>query len=334
MTMVWLVGCSNAFNLIDGLDGLAAGIGIFATLAMVIAALVDNNVTLALLTAPLLGSLLGFLRYNFSPASIFLGDSGSLLIGFLLGCFGVLWGHGSASSLGMLAPIMAMFIPLLDTVLAIARRFARNRPIFEGDRGHIHHRLLAKGLPPPRATLLLYAAGCVAACLSLLQTSVHAEFSVGVMVGFAAAVALFVRGLGYPEIPAAWHLLRRSTRLRHRLNAQILLRGLEQSLSNARSLRECWNATAEAAAHFDFCSLRLSVDGEVFETHWKSPKPDQVWSIRIPLPEKAFLEIEREFGTAVSSSVICLFVDSLRYNLGRRLPEFERRASMTERAAV
>src|SRR6201999_2943513 len=128
-------------NLIDGIDGLATGVGFFATVTMALAALMQGNITLAIAVVPLAGALLGFLRYNFNPASIFLGDSGSLLVGFLLGSFGILWSQKAATILGITAPMMAMAIPLLDTGLAIVRRFLRNRPIFEGDRGHIHHRL-------------------------------------------------------------------------------------------------------------------------------------------------------------------------------------------------
>ncbi|MGA7410233.1 MAG: MraY family glycosyltransferase, partial [Bryobacteraceae bacterium] len=107
VTLFWLVGCANAFNLIDGVDGLATGAGLFATVTILIGALLSNNVPLALATIPLAGALLGFLRYNFNPASIFLGDSGSLTIGFLLGCFGVLWSQKGATILGMTAPLLA-----------------------------------------------------------------------------------------------------------------------------------------------------------------------------------------------------------------------------------
>src|SRR5437762_8292518 len=109
---------------------------------MFVAALTQNNAPLALAMAPLVGALLGFLRYNFNPASIFLGDSGSLTIGFLLGCFGVIWSQKSATILGMTAPLMALGIPILDTCLSVVRRFLRHQPIFGGDRDHIHHRLL------------------------------------------------------------------------------------------------------------------------------------------------------------------------------------------------
>src|SRR4029079_2155009 len=128
LTIAWLVLCANAFNLIDGVDGLAAGMGLFATSTMLVAAVLGDHVALALATAPLLGALVAFLRYNFNPASIFLGDSGSLTIGFLLGCCGALWSQKSATILGMVAPMMALAVPLLDAVMAVVRRFLRYEP--------------------------------------------------------------------------------------------------------------------------------------------------------------------------------------------------------------
>ena len=134
-TILWLLVCTNAFNLVDGMDGLAGGIGLFSTLTIFIASLVHQSPALALATVPLAGCLLGFLCYNFNPATIFLGDSGSLSIGFLLGCFGIIWTQKSATLLGMTAPLMALSIPLLDTCLCIVRRALKRQPIFSPDRG-------------------------------------------------------------------------------------------------------------------------------------------------------------------------------------------------------
>ena len=133
LTILWLVGCTNAINLIDGIDGLATGVALFATCTTLIAALLQHNLALALAVVPLAGCLLGFLRYNFNPATIFLGDSGSLFIGFLLGYFSVLWSQKAATMLGMTAPLIALSVPLLDTGLAIFRRFLRRQPIFGAD---------------------------------------------------------------------------------------------------------------------------------------------------------------------------------------------------------
>src|SRR6185436_13025698 len=140
LTILWLLVCTNAFNLIDGMDGLATGAGLFATLTILLAGMLEGNHALVLAAVPLGGALLGFLRYNFNPASAFLGDSGSLLLGFLLGCFGVIWSFKTATVFGMIAPLMAMSVPILDATLAVARRFLRGRPIFGADRGHVHHR--------------------------------------------------------------------------------------------------------------------------------------------------------------------------------------------------
>jgi UDP-GlcNAc:undecaprenyl-phosphate GlcNAc-1-phosphate transferase len=147
-TVLWIVTCTNAINLIDGVDGLAAGVSMFAAITMFIAALLDHNFPMALVVVPLAGSLLGFLRFNFAPASIFLGDSGSLTLGFLLGCFGAVWAEKSTTLLGLTAPLMVLAVPLLDVGLAVVRRFLRGQPIFAADDDQIHHKLLSRGLTP------------------------------------------------------------------------------------------------------------------------------------------------------------------------------------------
>src|ERR1700683_900695 len=177
LTVIWLVGCSNAFNLIDGMDGLASGVGLVATVTILIAALTQGNLPLALATMPLAGCLLGFLRYIFDPASVFLGDSGSLLIGFLLGCYGALWSEKSVTLVALTVALLAFSIPLLDVLLSISRRYLRNRPIFQADRGHIHHKLLDRGLSPRAAVLTMYGICTVVAILSLLASALHNQLS-------------------------------------------------------------------------------------------------------------------------------------------------------------
>ena len=173
LTVLWLIACTNAINLIDGLDGLATGVALFATLAALTAAAVQGNTGLVLAAAPLAGCLIGFLRYNFNPASAFLGDSGSLTIGFLLGCFAVIWCQKSATLIGMAAPLIALSFPLMDVGISVGRRFISNRSIFAADRGHIHHRLLERGLDSRRVALLVYGVCGVLAVI-------------GVLVGFVA----------------------------------------------------------------------------------------------------------------------------------------------------
>ncbi len=165
LTVAWLVGMTNALNLIDGLDGLASGAALFALAALFIFARANGRPDAALMSIALAGATMGFLYFNFYPATIFLGDSGSLFLGFMLGGVGLLSTQAAAASaptaVACAVPIVVLGLPLLDTSLAVARRVAQGRPIFSGDRAHIHHRLLdrllARGHSPRTAVLTLYA---------------------------------------------------------------------------------------------------------------------------------------------------------------------------------
>src|ERR1017187_6112844 len=240
LTIGWLIFCTNALNLIDGIDGLATGLGIFAAATTFLAALLQSNVPLALATAPLVGALLGFLRYNFNPATIFLGDSGSLFLGFMLGCYGVLWSQKSATILGMTAPLLVLFIPLLATALVIVRRFLRRQPLFTGDRSHIHHRLLELGFPPRRVALSLYAACVVGAVCSIAIMQAH--FSVIVIVCFGLLVFIGVWCLGYAKFGTAARMFIEGA-FRRQLNTRIALHGLNERLVAAETPPDRW-ATA------------------------------------------------------------------------------------------
>ena len=238
-TVLWLLVCTNAFNLVDGMDGLAGGIGLFSTITILIAALVHQSPALALATIPLAGCLLGFLCYNFNPATIFLGDSGSLSIGFLLGCFGIIWTQKSATLLGMTAPLMALSIPLLDTCLCIVRRALKRQPIFSPDRGHIHHKLLDRGLTPRRAVLVVYGVCSLVACFSLLQSTVRNNRLSGVITIIFCAVAwIGIQYLGYAEFSVAGKMLF-SGDFQRTLKVQLELHTFERAIGTARTVADC-----------------------------------------------------------------------------------------------
>ena len=156
VTMLWFLGCMNIWNLIDGMDGLASGVGLLVSGTLTLVAIHHDNVGVAITAAALAGSLAGFLLYNWHPACIFLGDSGSLLIGLLIGVIGVQGSFKGASSISILFPILAMGLPISDTALAIFRRWVRNLPLSAADRRHVHHLLIGLGLNPRQAALLLY----------------------------------------------------------------------------------------------------------------------------------------------------------------------------------
>jgi len=164
LTIFWVVGVTNTLNLIDGLDGLAAGVATIASVTLLLVALREGQPYVVLVTAALAGAALGFLPHNFNPAKIFMGDTGSMFLGFTLAAIAVQGTLKSATTIALAVPLLALGLPIIDTTLAIVRRFIHGRPIFQADRGHLHHRLLALGLSQRQAVLILYF---VSACFGL-----------------------------------------------------------------------------------------------------------------------------------------------------------------------
>jgi UDP-GlcNAc:undecaprenyl-phosphate/decaprenyl-phosphate GlcNAc-1-phosphate transferase len=309
VTVLWLVACTNAFNLIDGVDGLAAGVGLFATTTTLIAALLEHNIGLAIATVPLAGALLGILRFNFNPASVFLGDSGSLFIGFLLGCYGVLWSQKSATILGMTAPLIALSIPLLDTGIAIIRRFLRHRPIFGADHGHIHHKLLARGLTPRRVVILIYVVCGFCAALSLLQSFVHERFGGAIIILFCAGAWIGVQHLGYAEFGMARRMLLGANFRRH-LNAELELSTFRDHLTAAVTPEQCWEVLQHTYSEFGFNEIRFKVGGCLYTHTTNGHHVADTWTVRIRLSDNDYLNLSREFDTE-APPIVARFTDAI-----------------------
>jgi len=156
LTIFWIVGLTNAINLMDGLDGLLAGISTIFALLFFIVAILKGPFIVALLMMGLAGSSLGFLRYNFNPARIFMGDTGSLFLGLMFSSLSIVGALKVTTAMALFIPLLIMGLPVLDTSFAIIRRFIGKRPIFSPDKEHIHHRLLAKGLTQRQAVFYIY----------------------------------------------------------------------------------------------------------------------------------------------------------------------------------
>jgi UDP-GlcNAc:undecaprenyl-phosphate/decaprenyl-phosphate GlcNAc-1-phosphate transferase len=167
LTILWVVAVTNAFNLIDGLDGLAAGSALFSTMVFFIVALVTHSWLGALMSVTLAGAILGFLRFNFNPATIFLGDSGSLFIGFVLSALALAGAQKAPTFVAVAIPVVSFGLPILETALSIVRRLISGRPIFTADREHIHHKLLQMGFSHRQVVIVLYAVSALFAMLSL-----------------------------------------------------------------------------------------------------------------------------------------------------------------------
>ncbi|MHB8761869.1 MAG: MraY family glycosyltransferase [Coriobacteriia bacterium] len=156
VTLFWMVGFANVVNLIDGLDGLAAGVTAIAAVSLLVLAEESNQALASVLAAALVGACVGFLRYNFNPASIFMGDSGALFLGFGLACIALLGVMKSVAAITLVVPLLIIGVPVFDTFSAIVRRSRHGRPFHEADRGHIHHRLLGRGFSQRQTVLIIY----------------------------------------------------------------------------------------------------------------------------------------------------------------------------------
>lgn len=176
-TVLWILAITNAFNLLDGLDGLATGIAIIAGLTCTAIVVLRGDLPTAIILATMLGALVGFLPYNFNPASIFLGDGGSLLAGFILAVTAITGLQKGATAMAVGVPLFIFALPLADTVMTIVRRLRNDREgasasaigrILQADREHIHHQLVRFGLSHRAAVLVLYALSIGFACLALM----------------------------------------------------------------------------------------------------------------------------------------------------------------------
>lgn len=196
LTVLWVVGLTNTINLIDGLDGLAAGVSMIASITIFLVALQQGFWAVAVMMAALAGSALGFLQHNFNPAKIFMGDTGSMFLGYMLAAISVLGMVKSAATIALIVPILALGLPIMDTAFAIIRRFMNGRPIFKPDRGHLHHCLLDMGLTQKQAVLLMYViSGCLGIS-AIALTEVNKSLGVIIVLVLLAAAFIGARKIG------------------------------------------------------------------------------------------------------------------------------------------
>jgi UDP-GlcNAc:undecaprenyl-phosphate GlcNAc-1-phosphate transferase len=196
VTVFWVTGMSNAVNLIDGLDGLAAGVSAIAGVTLAVVAWTQGMFETVYLALFLAAAALGFLRYNFHPAKLFMGDCGSLFLGYILGVLAVMGLTKGATIISLFIPVIILGIPILDTFFAIIRRFTNNKPIFEADKGHLHHRLLEMGLSHKQTVLVIYAITFLLSSSAVLLTMLTTDQSVLILIGISIVVLVGADRIG------------------------------------------------------------------------------------------------------------------------------------------
>lgn len=259
LTIIWVLLVTNAFNIIDGLDGLSAGSALFSTVIIFAISILRHTPLVSLLSIVLAGVIFGFLRYNFHPASIFLGDSGSLLIGFLLSALALVSSQKATTIVAVAIPVVSFGLPLLDVCLSIFRRYMNNKSLFLGDDEHVHHKLIKRGFSHRKAVLVLYAVAAAFGILSL--TLLHGDMMIGiVLVLIGLGVWLGVQQLHYLEVYELAAVIRRR-RQRRRLTAHNLQvrRAMESLHHPALGFAELCRIAQSALEPIGFCGISISL---------------------------------------------------------------------------
>lgn len=273
-TMFWLLGAINAFNLIDGVDGLASSLGLIISLGLAGMAAMYGHGAYALFAVALAGSLAGFLVYNFPPARIFLGDSGSMLIGLLLGVLAIKCSLKGPATAALVVPTAIWTIPIFDVAMAILRRKMTGKSLYETDRGHLHHRLIARGVEGPKLLLGVGLLCAVAGLGALGSMALNNEY---LALGSATLVILILvvtRSFGHTELGM---LARRVKHLAasfapHRRLRDSGAQPLQAHLQGHREWDQLWELLIDFAERFNIDSIELNVSmpaiGEEYHAKW------------------------------------------------------------------
>ncbi len=330
-TIVWIVGITNAFNLMDGIDGAAAGAAIFAFLAVFFASVSLGNPLVALLTVAMAGATLGFLRYNFAPARIFLGDSGSLFLGFVLATLALRGATKGPTIVAIAIPMVAFALPVMDTLISVVRRAARGAPVMTGDHEHLHHRLLAMGLTTRQAAAVLYVVSAAFALASMLFLNPNIRGLAVFLTMLAVLVWFAARHLKVFELTELARIARRGFVATRAISFNVDVRKAATGLDRTRTWDEIVSTLAHLFDRSEFDAVRLVVydrgpgrarreflleGGQVHEQA-VAPKSDE-WGVHVPFqlgPDGAVhgeLAVFRRYGRRALVTDVNLLVEVLR----------------------
>lgn len=301
ITVFWIVGVINAMNLIDGLDGLAAGVALIAALVCLGLAIAAGDVGAAVLSTALAGALAGFLLFNFNPASIFMGDTGSMFLGFVLAVLSLRTSANVPGAASVLVPVVTLGLPVADTLLAMTRRAAMGRPVFSADKEHIHHRVMRRFELSHRDTVLaLYAVAAVLGLAGIALAYCPAVPASGVLAVMVVGMFAALRNLGSFDRKAMEQLV--SSRARN-LALRRAVGEVIGKLGRARTMEHVWEGLQHLAPTLSASSLTLQLADKV-----ESGRNDFVFNSAEPFaedpPRVALVPVRQggaHFGTLVAA---------------------------------
>jgi UDP-GlcNAc:undecaprenyl-phosphate GlcNAc-1-phosphate transferase len=324
VTLIWIVGITNAVNLSDGLDGLAAGISAITCGVLAILAVHSGDIVMAVVMLALLGSLTGFLFFNFDPARVFMGDSGSLFLGFIIASASVLCATKTETIVGLALPILALGIPIFDTLFAMLRRFLERRSLFAPDRSHFHHRLLALGFKQRHAVITAYVVTLLVTGLGMLMLFTRNTQTVIVFICILLLLILAFRIVGSVQLSETMAALKRKYMIFSQKKQEIeSFENIELYFRQARIFEQWWQAVCFAADKMGFVRGLLPITKRdksrhvlIWEKSGQDIRADQIVKMTVPVRDRrAGSELRLEIQVQANGSL---------ESAGRRLMLFSR----------
>lgn len=296
VTVLWLVGIANAFNLLDGADGVAAGSAFFASAAVFFVSVTLGQPAIGLVAAALAGGILGFLPFNFPPARAFLGDAGSLVIGFLLAGLAVEGATKGPTLVAIAVPLLAFAVPVFDTTITLLRRAVRGRPLFERDQGHLHHRLAHRGMSPRGVVVVVYVVSAAMALLAMLFVNPDVRAYAVAFIVVGAGIWLAARFLRLHELNELARVAKRGALQPRAIVMNVGLRRAAERLQSAATLQDILAGLALLFERSEFdevivivaegsdrrgSSRAWSLQEGTFVERWPARRPDE-WEVVCP----------------------------------------------------
>ena len=309
LTLLWIVGVTNAVNMSDGLDGLAAGISAIACGVIAVFAIHGGQAVMAVLMLALMGSLTGFLFFNFNPARIFMGDCGSLFLGFIIAASSVLCSMKSSALVGLALPFLALGVPIFDTLFSMMRRFLERRSMFAPDRSHFHHKLVDLGLKQRHVVIFIYIITLITAGLGMFMMVTRDGTALMIFLCILLLLLVTFRVAGPLRLKNTIAAVYKKYQFAsQREQQQRIFEHAQLSLRNARSSKEWWTSVCNAAERMDLAWVSLKTrhkDGRVEEEIWRAPQsePDlsRIITVTIALG-KSKKGAAEEFELAISAN--------------------------------
>jgi len=325
ITIFWIVGVTNAVNLIDGLDGLAAGIAAIACGVIAVLAIHSGQVVMAVIMLALLGSLTGFLFFNFNPAKIFMGDCGSLFLGFMLAGASVACTSKSTTIVGLGLPMLALGVPIFDTLFSMLRRVLERRSLFAPDRKHIHHRLMDMGIGQRHVVVFIYILTLIAVGFGMFMMITRNTATIVLFVCLLLLLALAFRIVGSVRLRET--IVRLKENLAHSTEINQYKRDFEHAqlhIHHAKSQQQWWQAVCIIAEKMDYVWLSLESTGDDGTSEivvWRNPsyKPDSDDVIKTIIPLNRYGSNGSNFQLEIAVKV-----DGSLESVGHRMTFFSR----------